>query len=120
MVSPEFQLRDTFHLPYDRTCMHEVVFSGRGAAEGVNTTDIAKRLLDYNVHPSIIYFPLIVPEAMMIEPTETVSTEELDHFIEVLKTVGRENPKLLHETPHTTPVRRLDDIKAAKELVLRA
>jgi len=117
------KLKGTFRLAHDRTCMHEMVFSGRGVAEGVHTSDIAKRMLDYGVHPSSIYFPLIVPEAMMIEPTETVTLEELDAFVEVLETIAREaqdNPELLHEAPHTTPVRRLDDVKAAKELILRA
>ncbi len=117
------ELRDVLRLPFDQVCKHEVVFSGRGAAAGVHTMDIAKRMLDYGVHPSSIYFPLIVPEAMMIEPTETVSKEELDAFVDILKTIvqeGQENPDLLHEAPHTTPVRRLDDVKAAKELVLRA
>ena len=117
------KLKGTFRLAHDRTCMHEMVFSGRGVAEGVHTADIAKRMLDYGVHPSSIYFPLIVPEAMMIEPTETVTLEELDAFVEVLLTIAREaqeNPELLHEAPHTTPVRRLDDVKAAKELILRA
>jgi len=117
------RLKDTFKLAYDRHCMHEVVFSGRGVVEGVHTMDIAKRLLDYHMHPSSIYFPLIVPEAMMIEPTETVSKEELDEFVDALKAIvreGRENPALLQEAPHDTPVRRLDDVKAARDLILRA
>lgn len=117
------KLKDTFKLPYDEICMHEVVFSGRGAVEGAHTTDIAKRLLDYGIHPSSIYFPLIVPEAMMIEPTETVSKEELDEFIDALKAIveeGKKDVNILLDAPHTTPVRRLDDVKAAKELVLRA
>jgi len=117
------KLKDTFKLPHDSVCMHEMVFSGRGAVPGAHTTDIAKRLLDYNIHPSSIYFPLIVPEAMMIEPIETVSKQELDAFIEALKAIvaeGKADPNVLLEAPHTTPVRRLDDVKAAKELVLRA
>jgi len=98
------------------------VLSGVGIAEGVRTLDIAKRLIDYGVHPPSIYFPLIVPEAMMIEPTETVSKQELDAFVDALLKIAEEarsNPELLKTAPHTTPVRRLDDVKAAREPVLR-
>ncbi len=116
------RLKRIYKLPYDRLCKHEVVFSGAGIAEGIHTVDIAKRLIDYGVHPPSIYFPLIVPEAMMIEPTETVSKEELDAFIDALLKIAqeaKEKPELLKTAPHTTPVRRLDAVKAAREPVLR-
>jgi glycine dehydrogenase subunit 2 len=116
-------LKDYYHLPYDRTCMHEVVFSGkRQKAEGVTTLDIAKRLLDYGFHPPTIYFPLIVEEALMIEPTETESKETLDAFIDAMREIAREaeeNPEVVHTAPHNTPVRRLDEVTAARKPDLR-
>jgi len=112
------KLKPYYHLPYDRTCMHEVVFSGRRQkAKGVHTVDIAKRLLDYGLHPPTVYFPLIVDEALMIEPTETESKQTLDAFIEAMKEIARdaeENPEALHSAPHNTPVGRLDDVRAAR------
>jgi glycine dehydrogenase subunit 2 len=117
------KLKPYYYLPYDRTCMHEVVFSGRRQkAKGVRTVDIAKRLLDYGLHPPTVYFPLIVDEAMMIEPTETESKQTLDAFIEAMKEIARdveENPEILHTAPHNTPVRRLDDVRAARNPDLR-
>jgi len=117
------KLKPYYHLPYDRTCMHEVVFSGRRQkAKGVHTVDIAKRLLDYGLHPPTVYFPLIVDEALMIEPTETESKQTLDSFIEAMKEIARdaeENPGILHTAPHNTPVRRLDDVRAARNPDLR-
>jgi glycine dehydrogenase subunit 2 len=117
------KLKPYYHLPYDRICMHEVVFSGkRQRAKGVRTVDIAKRLLDYGLHPPTIYFPLIVDEALMIEPTETESKQTLDAFIEAMKEIARdveENPEILHTAPHNTPVRRLDDVRAARNPDLR-
>ena len=116
------RLKRIYKLPYDRLCKHEVVFSGAGIAEGIHTVDIAKRLLDYGMHPPSIYFPLIVPEALMIEPTETVSKEELDAFVDALLKIAQEakiRPEMLKTAPHKTPVRRLDDVKAAREPVLR-
>ncbi|HXZ29646.1 MAG TPA: aminomethyl-transferring glycine dehydrogenase subunit GcvPB [Dehalococcoidia bacterium] len=117
------KLKPYYHLPYDRTCMHEVVFSGRRQkAKGVHTVDIAKRLLDYGLHPPTVYFPLIVDEALMIEPTETESKQTLDAFIEAMKEIARdaeENPEVLHSAPHNTPVRRLDDVRAARNPDLR-
>ena len=117
------KLKAYYHLPYDRTCMHEVVFSGkRQKAKGVTTLDIAKRLLDYGFHPPTIYFPLIVEEALMIEPTETESKETLDAFINVMREIAREaeeNPEVLHTAPHNTPVRRLDEATAARKPDLR-
>jgi glycine dehydrogenase subunit 2 len=117
------KLKDYYHLPYDRTCMHEVVFSGKQQkAKGVTTLDIAKRLLDYSFHPPTIYFPLIVEEALMIEPTETESKETLDAFTDVMREIAREveeNPEVLHTAPHNTPVRRLDEATAARKPDLR-
>lgn len=117
------KLKKTYKLPYDRLCKHEFVLSGAGLADDIHTVDIAKRLIDYGFHPPTIYFPLIVPEALMIEPTETVSKEELDRFIAAMEQIAKEakeSPKLLKEAPHKAPVRRLDEVKAAREPKLRA
>ena len=97
-------LRDDYELPYDRLCMHEFVVSARALKKeyGITALDIAKRLMDYGVHPPTIYFPLVVPEALMIEPTETEPKERLDAFIEVMKKIAREaaeNPELLKSAP---------------------
>lgn len=104
-------------------CMHEVVVSGEGAfGPGVRTLDVAKRLLDYGYYAPTIYFPMIVPEALMIEPTENESKETLDHFVETLRTIiaeSKSTPDLVKTAPHTTPVRRLDEVKAAREPRLR-
>jgi glycine dehydrogenase subunit 2 len=112
-------LKSHYHLPYDRPCMHEVVFSGKKQkTKGVRTLDIAKRIIDYGFHPPTIYFPLVVEEAIMIEPTETESKKTLDSFISAMKEIAREaeeNPELLHDAPHHTPVRRLDEAKAARQ-----
>ena len=117
------KLKADYHLPYDRTCMHEVVFSGkRQKAKGVATLDIAKRLLDYGFHPPTIYFPLVVEEALMIEPTETESKKTLDTFIEAMREIAREvteDPEALHTAPHNAPVRRLDEVTAARKPDLR-
>ena len=118
------QLRGYYDLPYDRHCMHEVVFSARNLkrAHGVSALDVAKRLIDYGVHPPTMYFPLIVEEALMIEPTETESKETLDYFIDVMKTIAQEaadSPDLLHDAPHDTPNTRLDEAKAARRPNLR-
>ena len=118
------QLRGYYDLPYDRHCMHEVVFSARNLkrAHGVSALDVAKRLIDYGIHPPTMYFPLIVEEALMIEPTETESKETLDYFIDVMKTIAREaaeSPDLLHEAPHDTPNTRLDEANAARRPNLR-
>jgi len=99
--------------------MHECVFSGRRQVResGVHTTDIAKRLLDYGVHPPTIYFPLIVPEAIMIEPTETESLETLDAFCDAMIAIAAEakdDPEIVKSAPHTTPVKRLDEVRAAR------
>jgi len=117
------KLKTHYALPYDRTCMHEVVFSGsKQRADGVRTLDIAKRLLDYGFHPPTVYFPLVVDEAIMIEPTETESKETLDAFISAMQKIAEEvhdNPKILHSAPNSTPVRRLDEVYAARNLDLR-
>jgi len=107
---------------YDRTCMHEFVTSGDNLPDGVHTMDLAKRLIDYGFHPPTVYFPLIVPEALMVEPTETESLEVLDAFAAVLREIvreSRENPELLHEAPHKELVSRLDEVLAVKKPVLR-
>ncbi len=115
-------LKDTYHLPYDRICMHEFVVEGRWPdAPEIHALDISKRLMDYDFHPPTNYFPLIVREALMIEPTETESKETLDAFAQALIKIAEEartNPELLHSAPHNTPVGRLDEVKAARELVL--
>jgi glycine dehydrogenase subunit 2 len=117
------QLKGTYHLPYDRRCMHECVFSARNQrARGVKGLDIAKRLLDYGFHAPTMYFPLIVEEALMIEPTETESKETLDAFIRAMKEIdreAREEPELVKGAPHTTPVSRLDEARAARQPDLR-
>jgi glycine dehydrogenase subunit 2 len=118
------RLRDLYDLPYDRVCMHEVVFSGSRQKQqhGVRTLDIAKRLIDYGYHPPTIYFPLVVDEALMIEPTETESKETLDGFIEAMRAIAAEaasDPDLLKASPTTTPVGRLDEAQAARRPDLR-
>jgi len=110
-----------FDIPYDRICMHEFVASGERQHQrsGLKTLDIAKRLLDYGFHAPTVYFPLIVKEALMIEPTESESIETMDRFIEALIKIdqeGQTDPEKLHHAPYSTPVRRLDELKANKEL----
>ena len=114
------RLKPFYDLAYDRICMHECVFTGRRQVResGVHTVDIAKRLLDYGYHPPTIYFPMIVPEAIMIEPTETESLETLDAFCEAMIAIAqeaREQPELVKSAPLTTPVKRLDEVRAARE-----
>ncbi|RRR69400.1 MAG: glycine dehydrogenase subunit 2 [Candidatus Viridilinea halotolerans] len=117
------QLKDIYPQAVDRICMHETVLKGQIAgASGVRTLDIAKRLIDYGFHPPTVYFPLIVPEALMIEPTETESKRTLDAFIDTMRTIAREaveTPELLHEAPTKAPVRRLDEVRAARQPILR-
>jgi glycine dehydrogenase subunit 2 len=115
------KLRDKFPVPHDRICMHEFVCQGKFEGSDVRALDVSKRLMDYNFHPPTNYFPLIVPEALMIEPTETESKETLDQFIDAMRKIADEavnQPELLHSAPHHTPVKRLDEVKAAKDLVL--
>ncbi len=114
------RLEQIYPVKYGRTCMHEFVAMG-DIADGVHTMDVAKRLIDYGFHPPTVYFPLIVHEALMIEPTETESKETLDAFVEALLKIAeeaQENPDLLHSAPHTTPVGRLDEVSAARKPVL--
>ncbi|MGB4141695.1 MAG: aminomethyl-transferring glycine dehydrogenase subunit GcvPB, partial [Limnochordia bacterium] len=117
------QLKNDYHLPYDRLCMHEFVLSGKWQKEqGVSTLDIAKRLLDYGVHAPTIYFPLIVEEAIMVEPTETESKATLDAFVAAMKSIAEEaktDPDKLKAAPTKTPVKRLDETKAARNPVLK-
>jgi glycine dehydrogenase subunit 2 len=118
------RLADAYDLPYDRVCKHEVVFSGRRQkrANGVTTLDIAKAILDYGIHPPTIYFPLIVEEALMIEPTETESLETLDRFVDIMHDIARHAetaPDELKQAPRTTPVGRLDEATAARRPDLR-
>ncbi len=116
------KLEDVYELPYKTASMHEVVFSDkRQAAKGVKTGDIAKRLIDYGFHPYTVSFPLIVPGAMMIEPTESESLEELDLFIDAMRAIAREveeDPELVKSAPHSTRVSRLDEVAAARKPVL--
>jgi glycine dehydrogenase subunit 2 len=118
------RLKDAYDLPFDRLCMHEFVLSARTLKRehGISALDVAKRLMDYDIHPPTIYFPLIVPEALMIEPTETEPKERLDDFCSAMLAIAHEaavTPELVHEAPHSRPVRRLDEVKAAKRAVVR-
>lgn len=116
------KLRNTYQVAYDRICMHEFVLRGSWPdAPEVHALDISKRLIDYNFHPPTNYFPLIVPEALMIEPTETESMQTLDAFADAMLKIAEEahtQPELLKSAPHHSPVGRLDEVKAAKDLVL--
>ncbi len=118
------RLKDAYELPFDRLCMHEFVLSARALKRehGVSALDVAKRLMDHGIHPPTIYFPLIVAEALMIEPTETEPKERLDDFCEAMLSIAREaatDPQAIHDAPHSRPVRRLDEVKAAKRAVVR-
>jgi glycine dehydrogenase subunit 2 len=116
------RLRNVYHVPFDRICMHEFVAEGRWPdIPDIQALDISKRLMDYGFHPPTNYFPLIVHDALMIEPTETESLQNLDAFAEAMIKIAEEarsNPEILKTAPHNTPVGRLDEVKAAKELVL--
>jgi len=117
------QLGEIYPPAVDRICMHEVVLKGQlRGVKGVRTLDIAKRLIDYGFHPPTIYFPLIAPEALMIEPTETETKRNLDAFVAAMRAIAREaaeQPDLLHAAPTEAPVRRLDEVRAARQPVLR-
>ncbi|MGI5997751.1 MAG: aminomethyl-transferring glycine dehydrogenase subunit GcvPB [Lutispora sp.] len=117
------KLKKHYYLPIDQVCKHEFVLGGLKEDENhISTLDIAKRLLDYGYHPPTVYFPLIVSEAIMIEPTETESIETLDGFIDTMIKIAqeaKENPEMLKTAPHNTPVRRIDEAKAARNLVLK-
>ena len=114
-------MQDLFRIPFNRACMHEFVMSDawQKRDEGVSTLDMAKRLLDYGFHPPTIYFPLLVEGAMMVEPTETEPLDKLDEFIGAMKRIvdeAKENPEMLHDAPYHTPVRRLDEAGAARNV----
>lgn len=112
-------LKENYNLSRDNICMHETVFAGLKEPNGVSTVDVAKRIIDYGYHPPTVYFPLIVKEALMFEPTETEGKDTLDAFAEVLNKIAqeaKENPELLKSAPHNSPIRRLDQTKAAKDL----
>jgi glycine dehydrogenase subunit 2 len=112
-------LKGVFDLPYDRPCMHECVFTDKNQAENkITTLEMAKRLMDYGFHPPTVYFPLVVQGAIMIEPTETESKEDIDRFIEALKNIAQEakdNPQILRDAPSRPKVRRLDETAAARK-----
>ncbi len=116
-------LEDCFALPYATPSLHECVFSDRlQARQGVHTGDIAKRLMDYGFHPYTVSFPLIVPGALMIEPTESESREELDRFIAAMRAIAQEaeaEPEIVKAAPHRTRISRLDEAAAARQPVLR-
>ncbi len=113
------RLKETYHLPHDRPCMHEVVFNDQNLAPyKITTLDVAKRLMDYGFHPPTVYFPLVVPGAIMIEPTETECRDDIDRFIEAMQQIAQEakdDPELLKGAPHRSKVRRLDETSAARK-----
>jgi glycine dehydrogenase subunit 2 len=118
------RLKDVYELRYDRLCMHEFVLSACALKRehGISALDVAKRLMDYGIHPPTVYFPLVVPEALMIEPTESESLEILEEFVDAMRRIAAEaaeNPELLHEAPHDRPVERLDEAAAVKRAIVR-
>jgi glycine dehydrogenase subunit 2 len=118
------RLKGSYDLPYDRLCLHEFVLSARTLKRehGITALDVAKRLMDYGFHPPTIYFPLVVPEALMIEPTETETKETLDEFADAMVKIASEaaeSPGVIKTAPHDRPVKRLDEVKAAKRAVVR-
>jgi glycine dehydrogenase subunit 2 len=117
-------LKGAYDLPFDRLCMHEFVLGAKTlkSEHGITALDVAKRLMDFGFHPPTVYFPLVVPEALMIEPTETEAKETLDAFAEAMLEIVREAaeaPDEIRSAPHGRPVKRLDEARAAKELVVR-
>jgi glycine dehydrogenase subunit 2 len=118
------RLKEAYDLPYDRLCMHEFVLSARRLKRehGITAFDVAKRLMDYGFHPPTVYFPLVVPEALMIEPTETEAKETLDAFCDALIAIVREaaeDPDVIRSAPHDRPVRRLDEVRAVRQPVVK-
>jgi glycine dehydrogenase subunit 2 len=115
------RVKDGYEVPHGDRCMHEFVASARALRRErkISAMDIAKRLLDFGYHAPTVYFPLVVPEALMIEPTETESKETLDSFADTLLHICKEDPEFLHQAPHTLPISRPDEVKAAKEPILR-
>jgi glycine dehydrogenase subunit 2 len=116
-------IQESFPTAYPGTCMHEFVSTAKGLKKhGVRATDVAKRLIDFGYHPPTVYFPLVVEEALMVEPTETESKETIDGLGAALNQIAREateDPELLHDAPVSTPVRRPDEARAARALQLR-
>jgi len=116
------RLKDVYELPIDSLCKHEFVFDGlKDKSTGVTTLDVAKRLLDFGFHAPTIYFPLLFHEAMMIEPTENESKETIDAFIAVMRQIAQEaaeQPELVKTAPHNTPIKRVDDVAAARQPIL--
>jgi glycine dehydrogenase subunit 2 len=115
------RVKDVFEVPHAGPCMHEFVASARTLrkTKKISAMDVAKRLLDFGFHAPTVYFPLVVPEALMMEPTETESKETLDKFADALAKIAEEDSEFLHDAPHTTHISRPDEVKAAKEPVLR-
>jgi glycine dehydrogenase subunit 2 len=118
------RLREAYDLPFDRLCMHEFVLSARTLKRehGISALDVAKRLMDYGFHPPTVYFPLIVPEALMVEPTETEAKETLDAFVEAMLAIAKEardDPESIRSAPHGQAVGRLDEVRAARQPVVR-
>src|SRR5262249_54314988 len=115
------RIKNVYEVPHGDRCMHEFVASARTLRRErkISAMDIAKRLLDFGYHAPTVYFPLVVPEAMMIEPTETESKETLDAFADTLLKIAQEESDFLHDAPHTLPISRPDEVKAAKEPILR-
>lgn len=118
------RLREAYDLPYDRLCMHEFVLSARPLKRehGISALDVAKRLMDYGFHPPTVYFPLVVPEALMIEPTETEAKETLDAFSDAMLAIADEaanDPDVVRDAPHGRPVKRLDEVRAAKRAIVK-
>jgi glycine dehydrogenase subunit 2 len=118
------RLKGAYDLPFDRLCMHEFVLSARTLKRehGISALDVAKRLMDYGFHPPTVYFPLVVAEALMIEPTESEAKETLDSFCDAMLAIVREaadEPETVKEAPHNRPVRRLDEVRAAKQPVVK-
>jgi glycine dehydrogenase subunit 2 len=115
------RLKKSFPVAVDEPCMHEFVLSGKTQAKEIQALDIGKRLLDYGFHAPTVHFPLVVPEALMIEPTETESKETLDRFVEAMERIRKEiekNPELVKNAPHTLPIRRPDEVLAARNPIL--
>jgi glycine dehydrogenase subunit 2 len=116
------QLRDSYHVPYDRYCMHEFVLNDQRQRPAVRTLDIAKRVIDYGFHPMTVYFPLIVEGAMLVEPTETETKQTLDAFAAAMQAIAREaaeDPEIVTTAPHNAPITRLDEATAARRPNLR-
>ena len=118
------QLRADYDIPHDRVCKHEVVITSKRQmeAEHVSTLDIAKRMIDYGYHPPTVYFPLIVREAMMFEPVETESRDNLDAIISVMQKIAQEaaeNPELVKQAPHNAPIKRVDEVSAARKPIVK-